>query len=49
MQRQYEGSSIRESQIGRGRQEEISLKNSIKTPRLACGYCGKINHTEDAC
>ena len=49
MQGQYEGSSTRESQVGRGRQEEVSLKNPIEAPRLACGYCGKTNHTEDAC
>ena len=31
------------------RQEEISRESQKMASYLACGYCGKTNHTEDDC
>ena len=38
--------SKKESQIG---QEAISPEGQTGAPRLACGYSGKANHTENDC
>ena len=44
-----EEGSTRESQVEKGQQEEIPREGQKVAPRLACGYCGKTNHTENDC
>ena len=44
-----EGLSTRGVQVGKGRKERIPREGQIVAPCLACGYCGKTNHTENDC
>ena len=44
---QLEEGSSRGIQIRKGQQEGIPRESQKVAPRLACGYCGKTNHTED--
>ena len=46
---QLEEGSSRGIQIGKGQQEGIPRESQKVADRLACGYCGKTNHTEDEC
>ncbi|XP_027124278.1 uncharacterized protein [Coffea arabica] len=39
----------REAQSGRGQERGVPQGGQTSAPRVSCGYCGKLNHTEDNC
>ncbi|XP_027178078.1 uncharacterized protein LOC113777243 [Coffea eugenioides] len=43
------GAPSRGSQPGRGQQRSASQGSSATVTRGPCGFCGKLNHTEDDC
>ncbi|XP_071914143.1 uncharacterized protein [Coffea arabica] len=43
------GNAQRGGQGGRGQGRGFTQGGQTSTPRVTCGYCGKLNHTEDEC